>query len=280
MSETIEQSSDEELDTQQGELPEVEETQAIETENETTDSEQEEDFVEVEREGKKYAIPKALQADLLRQEDYTRKTQEVAELRRQAEQQQQHVQQTLVSQRENLAAYAKLQTIDAQIEQFRGVDWNALSNDDPVKAQQAFFRYTQLRDERGAVASEISQREQQQQQQRAYALHEQIAKGREVLAKEIPGFGAETVNSLVDYGVKFGYSEAEVRGVTDPKAVKLLWKAMQYDKLTSSKPQSKQEPAPVAKVVRAKAAERPESKMSTDEWMAKRNREITQRFKR
>src|SRR5215204_3179929 len=48
-----------------------------------------EELEEIERNGKKYKIPTALKSELLMQQDYTRKTQEVAEQRRAIEAEQQ-----------------------------------------------------------------------------------------------------------------------------------------------------------------------------------------------
>ena len=69
------------------EEPETDETEEIEGEGdeETEEGEGETDTAEVELNGEKYKVPAALKDAFLMQADYTRKTQEVAEVRKTAE---------------------------------------------------------------------------------------------------------------------------------------------------------------------------------------------------
>ena len=61
------------------------------------------------------------------------------------------------------------------------------------------------------------------------------------LAEAIPEYadpqkGEVTRRELREFGLKLGFSEQELSGVYDSRQVLTLWKAMQYDKLVSSKP--------------------------------------------
>src|SRR5437868_9942337 len=76
-------------------LPDAQEVdpQAVDNESDAAGEEPEESD-EIEHEGRKYQVPKALKPLLLMQADYTRKTQEVAEQRRAVQAERQALHQT------------------------------------------------------------------------------------------------------------------------------------------------------------------------------------------
>ena len=81
----------------------------------------EDDREEVDFEGRKYTVARALKDALLRQADYTRKTQELADGRKAFEAERATFQQA--SQAE-IAARAQVVAIDQSLSQYRNVDWD------------------------------------------------------------------------------------------------------------------------------------------------------------
>jgi len=83
---------------------------------------------EIEIDGEVYLTPPALRSAFLRQADYTRKTQELAEQRRRME-----------AEREaagaHVAARARLHLLDEQARALEGLDWPALEAADPERAR-------------------------------------------------------------------------------------------------------------------------------------------------
>jgi hypothetical protein len=63
-------------------------------------------------------------------------------------------------------------------------------------------------------------------------LSELRTKSRELAAKSISGYSEETEKSIYAYAKTEGLSETEIDSVLlDPRSAKVLWKAMQFDKV-------------------------------------------------
>lgn len=262
--------------------PEAEE----QTEGEVEGSEAEEDpeqpeddTEEVEFDGQTYRIPKALKDSFLRQADYTRKTQEVAEQRRALEQQQQQLAQQVQAHQEHIKEVARLYALDEQLEQFSRVNWQQLNEQDPSQAQALWFQYQQLKDNRSALAGQLQQKEQQRAIEAQQAAAKRLEEAQAVLKRDIPGWGPELANKVKDYALSQGLTEQELSGVTDPKFVKILHDAyvgrQLREKQRAPRPQP-QNPVPQVGASRANAAKDPR-RMSTAEWMEWRNKQVARK---
>jgi hypothetical protein len=111
------------------------------------------------------------------------------------------------------------------------VNWQQLSDNDFVEAQKLFFSYNQLQQERSQLVSQFEAKKQQVVQKQSQLMAEKIAKGKEVLAKEIPNWSPETNQALLSTGKDYGFSDAELNSIVDPRHVKVLHDAMQWRKL-------------------------------------------------
>jgi hypothetical protein len=174
--------------------------------------------------------------------DYTQKTQKLAEDRKAVETQAQALkaqEQAFTQQVQVQSALvqdvAKVSAIDLQLGQYQNVDWQNLSNTDPVEAQKLFFAYTQLKTQREQAVAEVSKKQQAFSELQNQSRAKQVELGRQVLEKEIPGWGPELAKSLVATGKEYGFNDNELSSLTDPRAVKLLHDAAQWRKLQSSK---------------------------------------------
>ncbi|OOZ36801.1 hypothetical protein [Solemya elarraichensis gill symbiont] len=250
----------------------------------TSEEEGEPEFTEIEYEGQTYNVPEELKEAFLRQSDYTRKTQEVAESRKEFETQKEagtrqlvEVQQAMQLQQQNLQGYAQVASLDAQIQQFEQVDWNELINNDPVEAQKLQWQYGQLKEQRNQAAQQISQREQQVQLQQQQQIAQMVEQGKEVLAKEIEGWSPEVASQLTEYGKTQGFNDAEMAQVIDPRHVKILHKAHLYDQVIAKAKTRRPagvKAAPTKKVTSGRTASKDPKKMTTDEWIAWRNKQV------
>ena len=240
----------------------------------------EDDTEEVEHEGQKYKVPKALKPALMMHQDYTRKTQEVAEQRRALETQQQQLAQQAQAQQEYLQEAANVVALDDQIKQFEQVDWTALSQQDPAKAQQLWMTFSQLKDNRAAMLGQLQQKEQQKALEAQQNLAKQIEQSNAVLARDIKGWSPELAGKLRDFAVeKLGFSAQELGQVTDARIVKLLHRAYVGNQLVAKQMgAATQTTTPQAKPVPTVGANAPAGKdpgrMSTDEWMKHRNEQL------
>jgi hypothetical protein len=170
--------------------------------------------------------------------DYTQKTQQVAEQRKELEayaqqiqMQEQAFQQQMQLNNVLIEDVAKITALDQQLNQYSNVNWQELSDNDFVEAQKHFFTYNQLQQERSALVSQFEAKKQQIANQQSQLMADRVAKGKEVLAKEIPGWSQETTQQLVTVGKEYGFSDAELNSIVDPRHVKVLHDAMQWRKL-------------------------------------------------
>lgn len=233
------------------------------TEQEAAPAEEE---AEIEINGEKYVVPKELKDAFLRQQDYTRKTQEVAEQRKAVEaakeevvRQQQIAQFQAQVQQVNLQHLTKLQQIDSTLKQFENVDWNNAIDSDPVQAMKLQQQYQSLQAQRNQVLQQYAQANQQAQQYFEQAKQEHLTKAAEEVKKAIPSWSAETQVQLREFGKSIGFSDAELGAVTDPRAVVLLHKAMQFDQLMKAQPAVNKKVANAPKAIKPGAQQQPKS---------------------
>ena len=237
----------------------------------------EEEAEDVDFEGKQYKVPKELKDALLRQSDYTRKTQEVAETRKQIEAERQQFAQQAQLHEATLQHRAEVLSIDQQLQGYANVNWDELIDSDPHTAMKLQNQYRALQEKRQSALQQMSYAQQQvlhsQQQEAAKRLQE----GREALAKDLPGW-AEKEDDVVRYAMNNGYSIDDMKmAVSDKRMAKTIWKAFMFDQMQKSAP-TKPKTAPAMPVTTVKAKSAPAAKnpdkMSSDEWLKWRNNQV------
>lgn len=269
--------------------PEVEDLRVEDAEIDPTETddegnpvepEPEDDSEEIEYEGQKHRVPKALKDAFLRQADYTRKTQEVAQMRQDLAQRVQTVTQATEAE---AAAQRNLALIDAQLEQAKLIDWDQWFESDPVAAQKEAFRLQQLRDAKGGVNEQLSQARQAREAEAQRISAERLQQGATELARDIPGWGPEKATALLDFGHKqYGFSHAELSSIDDPKLIKVLHDAFEHRKAASKQSVQRKAEAvtsvkPAAKVGGTSPPGKLDDRVSTEAWMARRNAELAKR---
>ena len=220
--------------------------------SEETDSEQSEEDGDSEEEqqpqvftvkvdGKEVEVTlDELQKGYSRTQDYTRKTQQIAEVRKQTEAELQAVR----AEREQYAQL--LSALEAQVQQAAqpNIDWDRLYQEDPIEwvRQRELMRENQ--EKNAAIQSEkqrLSQLSQQEQMQQRQAMLQQE---QEALIAAIPEWkdpkkAAAEKAMLVQFGQKAGFSPDELKNVVDHRAVVMLRKAALYDQMMSKRGQIK-----------------------------------------
>lgn len=231
------------------------------------------EFEEVEIDGEKVSAPKAtaekLRAAMLRQADYTRKTQELAQMREQSTAEIAQEKARIETARANIQSVARVTAIDERLQQYATVDWQALSQSDPVNAQQQFFQYQQLKDARGQLVGQIQQHESQRALQEQQETARSMQHANEVLGREIKGWSPEYAKSLREVARGLGASDKDLDGIRAPWIVKALHAqkvlAEMTKKATAAPPPT---PAtPIRTVTGASAQKADPDKMSIDEYM-------------
>ena len=90
---------------------------------------------DLELDGEVHTLPAALKGAVLRQADYTRKTQELAEHRRALEVERQALDERAGAHEGASRDRLRLAALDQQLEDFQGVDWEAYAAEDPDGAK-------------------------------------------------------------------------------------------------------------------------------------------------
>jgi hypothetical protein len=240
-----------------------------------------EESEEIEHEGKKYAVPKALKPLMLMQADYTRKTQEVAAERQAVQAERAAVQQA--SQAE-LNAYATVVNLSGQLAQYKQIDWRAWHENDPFAASAANSEYTMLKDAHQQALGQLSNLGAQRQSFAQQETAKRIEQGRAALAREVPGWSDDLKAKLVDFAAGYGFTRQEMDDIeADPRQAKILHAAFQGSKTTGQAKKVQQNLAaqavqPAAKVASPRApVSGLDDRLSADEWMRRRNAQTRKR---
>jgi hypothetical protein len=243
------------------------------------DESPDDDGEELEHEGQKYRIPKELKPLLMMQSDYTKKTQELADQRRSFETHQNQVNQII---QQNFTDASKVVAMDERLASFKAVDWTTLSNQNPLQAQQLWFEFQQLKENRDTLANSVIAREQSRINQERELTAQRLAEGNAQLAKEIPGWSNELKSKLVAFAISNGINEQELSQVTDPRFVKLLHSAyVGAQVLKKGKPAPAEVDAkPVKTVGKSSSATNTMERMPIDSWMKARNKQTQTRRSR
>lgn len=217
---------------------------------------------EVEFNGKVYAVPKELAPNLMMQSDYTRKTQEVAELRKETEaeraswRQQAQIREALFEER------AELHQIDKRLNAYRSTNWQQWQVQDPNGYQAAMAEYTQLRDYKEGLNGRIQGREAELASQFEQSTVARLNKAVEALSKPDPKLGwdgkFDTVKreQLSSFGKELGFSDEELAGTDHPLMIKTLQLAkIGFDALKKQNATPARTPAePAARVPTSRAS--------------------------
>ena len=213
-----------------------------------------------------------LRLGYMRQDDYQRKTQDVARQRVEAET---HVRQAVseISEKvvQQLTVYE--QAVNAlAMGELQGLDLNTLAMTDPARYVQVDARLKQY----GNVLSSLKQQAEQIQAQAAEAQQAQQREARmrfvQSLPQELPGYTPEldakiTQTALRDYGLK----HEELLGLADIRYAKILHDAVKYRELQTQKPLTEQKVKAAPKVLK------PGAKPSQT---ANRNQDLRERLRK
>ena len=210
-------------------------------EDENSEEEEQPQVFTVKVDGKEVEVTlDELQKGYSRTQDYTRKTQQIAEVRKQTEAELQAVR----AEREQYAQL--LGALEAQIQQAAqpNIDWDRLYQEDPIEwvRQRELMRENQ--EKNAAIQSEKQRLSQLSQQEQLQQRNQILQQEQEALIAAIPEWkdpkkAAAEKAMLVQFGQKAGFSPDELKNVVDHRAVVMLRKAALYDQMMSKRGQIK-----------------------------------------
>lgn len=177
-----------------------------------------------------------LQKGYSRTQDYTRKTQQVAEMRKQTEAQ-------LTAIRAEREQYAQL--LGALSEQVKAaaepqIDWDRLYQEDPIEYVRQREVMRENREKAAAIQAEQQRLAEISQQEQMQKLQIHKAKESQALLEAIPTWKdpakakAEKA-MLIEFGQKMGFTPQELGNIYDHRVVLALRKAALYDQMQAKR---------------------------------------------
>jgi hypothetical protein len=232
--------ADEELSTEADAVDDETDAEQSEEDDYSEEEEQPQVFT-VKVDGKEVDVTlEELQKGYSRTQDYTRKTQQIAEVRKHAEAELQAVR----AEREQYAQL--LGALEAQVQQAAqpNINWDQLRNEDPIEyvTQRELMRENQERN--AAIQSEKQRLFELSNQEQMQYRNQMLQQEQESLVAAIPEWkdakkAAAEKAMLVQFGQKAGFSPDELKNVVDHRAVVMLRKAALYDQMMSKRGQIK-----------------------------------------
>lgn len=248
------------------------------------------DTEEIDVDGVKARVPKALKDAFLRQADYTRKTQEVAEQRRALEARNAELAQQAEARTQTLEQRVQLGLLDKQLEAFAELDWDEYAQNYGANAAiSAQAKWRQIEAQRASLNNEITEAESNFRLSSERAAATVLQEADKELAQVIEGYGPELVQSVAKVGQTFGFSPDELResfigadGKPDTRSFRVLARlhaleaenATLRSKQTKAATAEKQAKVQPAKTVSANAGQYKaglDDTLPTDEWVRRFN---------
>ena len=241
--------------------------------------EPEDDFEEFDWNGKKVKAPKGLKDGLMMQADYTRKTQEVANTRKELEERAARLDQQFAASEEYLDARADLRMVAKELERFEGFDWSAYQQarmTDPLQADEAWNYAQHLRAQKAQLEGVVQQHE----SSRTAAVQQEIAKRmqetHEHVKANLKGWTPDTDKQVIDFALSKGVTREQMQNLMNPLVYEMLYLArIGHEALSKPAPNPKKQAAPTqpSKAVGGRstpAASKSLSEMSMEEYAAAR----------
>lgn len=225
------------------EKPELE-ADSEEVEDETKDDEDgqsdetEAEYIEIKHNGRPVKLSSEEAVEYASKGyDYTTKTQELAEQRRQVEQYAQELQRREAFNQQFIQEAAQISALDMQLQRYKEVDWASYTDQDPVEATKAWQRYQILQQQRGEMAHGLTQRQAQLQAEMAQREQAALAEAQQQLERELgKAWNAETRAAIRETAKNYGFSDEELANVRDPRMVKVLNDAYKWRAMNANKP--------------------------------------------
>jgi hypothetical protein len=236
-----------------------------------------EELDELEWEGKKFKAPKGAKDGFLMHGDYTKKTQEIAQTRKELADREERIAQQAKAGEEEIQHRATMHTIDAELARFKDFDWNAYQiarQQDPFGADEAWNYKAHLLAQKQEVGVKLTEAETARsasvQQDFAKRMHEteQYARSK--------GWTKETDKQVLDFAFSKGVDAKTLQGLMTPTVYELLYLARIGDqRLQKPAPKPSTQPTPLTTVA-AKAnppARKDVADMDMDEYVAYREKQ-------
>ena len=224
--EEVPEEAEAEIEAEEPEIEAEAESEEIEAgEEESEEAEQEPDkYYRVKLDGTDYEVTldEAL-AGYQRQQDYTKKTQAIAEEKSKLQAEQEAAQQDRLRYQQHLEQLVQQQQAQQPVEP----DWDQLYEQDPLEWMKQKEEFRSQKERNLELQQQHFQMQQQQQQEQQAQMQQHLAQQHQTLVDAIPEWKDQKVMQqekaqIRDYAMTIGYSEQEISQVYDARAVQAL----------------------------------------------------------
>lgn len=226
----------------------------VEDDTEESDEPEQPEVYTVKVDGQEYEVTlDELRSGYSRQQHFTKRSQELAEQRKAFEQE-------VLETRQYRDAYAQqLEQLSNQLQQTTPSepDWSALSQQYEAKELfQMKAEYDRRKEEIARVEQERERIAQQQQAEAQHQMQQHLAAQKTEMLERIPAWRDEGRRNkerldVIKYAQDvIGFSEQEIANASDARAIEMLYKAWQYDKLQKDAPAVKKKVQSAPKVAK------------------------------
>lgn len=233
----------------------------------------------IEHEGRTYELPAALKGALMRQADYTRKTQALALQRAAVAEAGKAVAAHAQTLADHGAELGRVVALEDHIGRLSGLNWPVLQQQNPAQAQALMHQLFQLKHAHEIAVGALRHR----QAVRAFEARQdhaaRVEHSHRVLSREIEGWSPEHAGRLAQYALDQGIEEHELAALTDPRLVKVLHHAClhhegEQKKAAGQRLAKAQAIRPAIEVGGSGSGPTDPNRMSTDDWMKHRRGQL------
>ena len=187
----------------------------------------------------------------MRQEDYTRKTQEISKLKAEIPEQ---VKGEVSKEREKYEHNVKIfhqAYMQLAGEELNNVNWNQLVEKDPAEFLKLSHRAQQINRTIEGARKELERLDAAKQEEEQKYLAQAIPQAVETLKAKIPNWSNELYQKVLESGVEnYGFKPEEVSNVIDPRMIQVLHEARMWRDAQTNKSILDKKVAEVPKVLK------------------------------
>ena len=211
-----------------------------EEESEDTEGDDEGELVfTIKLDGEDYEVTAdELKSGYQRQKDYTKKTQQLAEQRKDYEAKLSEI----TGQHNQFLEQAQIanQLLNRDLEKFKKVDWDKLKADDPVGYVQKQIEYQDTRDQQTQLRQQAQLVHEANLKSQKDAYDRNLEVERKQALEYFPEWKSKDKAAVhqaknVEYGRTLGFTDEELATISSAKALLIMDKARQFDSLQNTK---------------------------------------------
>jgi hypothetical protein len=246
--ESTEETQDESLEEESEE--ESEEDEEEESEESDEEEGEEPDLYAVKVDGEEIEVTfDELLKGYSRQSDYTKKTQELSEGRKEIEEAKSTYNSALTQMQQEREHYVNqlnqiLQNSSNNLKEYDKINWDTLKEEDPIEYVKLREDYRDGKEKMQALNQQRQMAMQQQNAEAQKVQQEAVQVERSRMVEALPEWGdpdkqKELATDVKSYALTQGFSEEELNSLIDHRSVLVLMKAAKYDALEKADVKSK-----------------------------------------